>query len=155
MHGTLALVQKEEKGLVSDDRTTETPAILVAVQVILAEVVKVVVKRGRIPHGVAVRPKHRAAVFVGSRPGRHLNLPRAASELRICGRHDDADFIHKVRTDERLRKHTRVVPPLVDGNSVPRRHRKASRRSGNVGSNNPGHGVDQIGNIAAAQRKVA
>src|SRR5437016_3796951 len=77
-----------------------------------------------------------------------------APELGIRWCHDDTNFIHEIRADECLRKDTGVVSPLVDGNAVSCRHRKASWRSGNIRSDDSRHRLNQIGHIAAGQWKV-
>src|SRR5207244_6642014 len=61
----------------------------------------------RITHGLAIPPKNRATILIGTRPRRKLNLSGTAPELGIRWCHDDTNFIHEIRADECLRKEDR------------------------------------------------
>ena len=160
---TLAVIQKEEECLVLKDRSAEPSAKLVPVIVILRNAVKIVEPIAGVERRIPVRIKDRTAELVGSRARRHLDLAAPPSQLRICGRDDDAYLLHQVRTGIRNRIRAAViVPRIVDTNAVPRGVHISRLRAGKDAEGLCAHparestdlGPDQIQHIPPHQRKI-
>src|SRR5262249_53258103 len=115
---SLAVEEKEEKGLVLLDRSTDASTELITVVVILIRALEVVVPRVRIQRRITIDPEQASVKLVCSGARGHLDLAGAASHLGIGGCNDNAHFVHEIGADVGGRRGARVVTPVTDGNTV-------------------------------------
>src|SRR5205823_5862751 len=72
----LSLVKEEEECLVLDNGTAQARSELIAIPIVFSDVIEIISPGVRVQRGVAVCPEKAAAVLIGSRTRRHLNLAR-------------------------------------------------------------------------------
>ena len=120
---TLVVDQHEKESLILDNRTAQTPSVLVLVHVRFLRALLIVEPVVRIQDRVVVRHEQGPVVLVGSRPGLQPHLRGTVRRLRIGGGRHNLHLFHQVGTHIRgiltLKVVTDAVTRVVDHYAIP------------------------------------
>ncbi len=153
--------KEEEKRLVPDNRTAQTPSKLVPVFPVGLDAIEVVEPTCRVESRVPVVPEYRTAPVVGSRAGHHLHLTGTAAGFRIHGSSGDAYFFDQIGARIGRRKRSMVVPPGRNREAVAAHVGVADAAAGEIAVDvallwaGARHGPEQLENIAVTRRQFA